>query len=264
MSHRPPPPTKQPTEESGNWPALVITGREPAEQAAEGPQGQERRARGGKTPGRARGAGRRGAPEAGATGSRQDKSQRLGEPAEQAAEGRQRQERRARGGETPGRARGAGRRRRQRQERRARGREKPGRAREGGRRGPPEAGATGSRQGKARASPRSRPQRAARGRSDGLAAGQKPTPGRARGAGRRGTPEAGATGSRQGKAWASSRRWPQRDTGGRNDGLASEQLSGKRTKTRSAEAEQRPRCTVKPGMTQADGRPAERVSLISA
>ena len=130
MSHRPPPPTKQPTEESGNWPALVINGREPTEMAAEGHQTK-------------------------------------GQP--------------------------------------ARGREKPGRAREGGRRRAPEAGATGSRQGKAGASPRSRPQKA---------------------------PGAEATGSRREKAWASPRRWPQRAPGGRNDGLASEQLSGKRTKTR--------------------------------
>ena len=118
-----------------------------------------------RKPGRARGDGHRGTPGAGTTGSRQDKSQRLGEPAEQAAEGRQRQERRARGREKPGRARGAGHRR---------------------------------------------------------------------------APGAGATGSQVNN------------------------YRGKGRKPGDAEAEQRPRCTVKPGMTQADGRPAERVSPISA
>ena len=42
---------------------------EPAEMGTEGHRGQERRARGGEKPGRARGTGRRRAPEAGATGS---------------------------------------------------------------------------------------------------------------------------------------------------------------------------------------------------
>ena len=142
MSHRPPPPTKQPTEESGNWPALVITGREPAEIVAEGHQTKGQPARGRENAG----ASPRRWPQKGTRrkDNRLAAGKSRGEPTEQAAEGRQRQERRARGGETPGRARGAGHRRRQRQERRARGREKPGRAREGGRRGPPGAGATGS------------------------------------------------------------------------------------------------------------------------
>ena len=73
-----------------------------------------------------------------------------GEPAEQAAEGRQRQERRARGREKPGRARGDGHRR------------------------APDEGATGSRRENAGASPRGRPQKGTRRRSDGLAAGKSP------------------------------------------------------------------------------------------
>ena len=72
MFHRPPPPTKQPTEESGNWPALVITGREPAEMGTEGHQTKGQPARGGKTPGRARGDGHRRAPDERTTGSRRE------------------------------------------------------------------------------------------------------------------------------------------------------------------------------------------------
>ena len=162
MSHRPPPPTKQPTEESGNWPTLVITGREPAEIVAEGHQTKGQPARGGKSPGepaREAAEGARGRSDGLAAGKSP------GEPVEQAAEGRQRQERRARGGKTPGRARGDS---------------------------------------------------------------------------HRGTPGAGATGSQVNN------------------------YRGKGRKPGDAEAEQRPRCTVKPGMTQADGRPAERVSPISA
>ena len=149
MSHRPPPPTKQPTEESGNWPALVITGREPAEIVAEGHQTKGQPARGREKPGRARGDSHRRAPDEGATGSRRGNTRASprgrpqkgargrsdglaagkspGEPAEQAAEGRQRQERRARG----------------------------------------------RTKANAWASPRGWPQKAARGRSDGLAAGKR-------------------------------------------------------------------------------------------
>ena len=187
MSHRPPPPTKQPTEESGNWPTLVITGREPAEIVAEGHQTKGQPARGGKTPGRARGDSHRRAPDEGATGSRRENTGR--EPAEQAAEGARGRSDGLAAGKSPGEPVEQAAEGRQRQERRARG-------------------------GK--------------------------TPGRARGDSHRGTPGAGATGSQVNN------------------------YRGKGRKPGDAEAEQRPRCTVKPGMTQADGRPAERVSPISA
>ena len=126
----------------------------------------------------------------------------------------------------------------------------------------PKKAATGLRSSSPAASPRRWAQKGARGRSDGLAAGKSPgepaeqaaegrqrqerrargreKPGRACEGGRRGPPEAGATGSQVNN------------------------YRGKGRKPGDAEAEQRPRCTVKPGMTQADGRPAERVSPISA
>ena len=192
----------------------------------------------------------------------------------------------------------------------ARGREKPGRARGDGQRRAPDEGATGSRRENAGASPRGRPQKGTRRRSDGLAAGKSPgepaemgteghqtkgqpargreKPGRARGDGQRRAPDEGATGSRRENAGASPRSRPQRAARGRSDGLASEQLSGKRTKRRMgfrlsehffasvtktrrrggrAKAKMHGQAGHDAGrrrQTQADGRPAERVSPISA
>ena len=88
---------------------------------------------------------------------------------------------------------------------------KLGRARGAGHRRAPEAGATGSQQGKTRASPRSRPQKA---------------------------PGAEATGSRQGKARASPRRWAQKGTRRRGNRLAAGKRRGEPAE-QAAEGRQR-------------------------
>ena len=160
----------------------------------------------------------------------------------------------------------------------------------------PKKAATGLRSSSTAASQRRWPQKGTRRRGNRLAAGKNPgepareaaegrqrqerrargreKPGRARGAGRRrrqGLKRRARGGKKPGRAHGDGHRGP---PGAGTTGSQVNNYRGKGRKPGDAEAEQRPRCTVKPGMTQADagrrrqtqadGRPAERVSPISA